>query len=44
MTLFVTSADRAGGAVVATVVPGVALEELTRNLCDEKKANGPAPG
>ena len=22
---------------------GVALEELTRNLCDEKKANGPAP-
>jgi len=28
--------------VVATVVPGVTLEELARNLCEE--ANGPAPG
>ena len=25
-------------------VPGVALEELARNLCDVEKANGPAPG
>jgi len=30
--------------MVATVVPGVTIEELARNLCDVKKANGPAPG
>jgi len=30
--------------VVATVVPGVTLGELARNLCDVKKANAPAPG
>jgi len=37
-------ADRATGVVVATVVPGMTLKELARNLCDVKKANGPAPG